>query len=59
MSGKDFVKKLQADGWALDRVKGSHHILFKGVRSVSVPIHANDDLPPGTLHSLMKKAGYK
>jgi predicted RNA binding protein YcfA (HicA-like mRNA interferase family) len=59
MRGKDFVKKLMKDGWVLDRVSGSHHIMIKGELSVSVPVHANKDLQPGTYNSLMKKAGYK
>jgi predicted RNA binding protein YcfA (HicA-like mRNA interferase family) len=39
MSGKDFVKKLMKDGWALDRVNGSHHIMRKnGVSLSGLPI---------------------
>jgi predicted RNA binding protein YcfA (HicA-like mRNA interferase family) len=58
MSGKDFVKKLMKDGWALDRVKGSHHIMRKNGISLSVPVHKNEDLKPGILNFLNKKAGY-
>ena len=59
MSGKDFIKKLMKDGWELDRVKGSHHIMRKNGVSLSIPVHANADLKPGILNSLNKKAGYK
>ena len=59
MSGKDFVKKLMKDGWALDRVKGSHHIMRKDGICLSVPVHKNEDLKPGILGDLNKKAGYK
>lgn len=59
MSGKDFIKKLMKDGWVLDRVKGSHHIMRKKGISLSVPVHNNEDLKPGILNSLNKKAGYK
>lgn len=24
-SGRELIKELEADGWALDRIKGSHH----------------------------------
>jgi len=58
MSGKDFVKKLMKDGWNLDRVKGSHHIMRKDNVSLSVPVHKNEDLKPGILNMLNKKAGY-
>ena len=59
MSGKDFVKKLMKNGWELDRVSGSHHILRKDGICLSVPVHRNEDLKPGILNNLNKKAGYK
>ena len=59
MTGKGFIKKLMKDGWELDRVKGSHHILRKDGIILSVPVHGNTDLKPGLLNSLNKKAGYK
>ena len=59
MSGKDFVKKLMKDGWELDRVKGSHHIMRKNGVCLSVPVHGNEDLKPGIFNDLNKKAGYK
>ena len=59
MSGKDLVKKLLNDGWELDRVKGSHHILRKNSICLSVPVHKNEDLKPGILNFLWKKAGYR
>ena len=59
MSGKDFIKKLLKDGWELDRVKGSHHIMRKNSTILAVPVHKNDDLKPGLLNDLLKKAGYK
>jgi predicted RNA binding protein YcfA (HicA-like mRNA interferase family) len=59
MSGKDFVKLLKKDGWILDRIKGSHYIMRKNGVSLSVPVHANEDLKPGILNSLEKQAGLK
>jgi predicted RNA binding protein YcfA (HicA-like mRNA interferase family) len=59
MTGKDFVKKLLRDGWELDRVRGSHHIMRKGDIILSVPVHANKDLKLGIFNDLNKKAGYK
>jgi predicted RNA binding protein YcfA (HicA-like mRNA interferase family) len=56
---KDLVKKLKKDGWIEDRVNGSHHILLKDDITLSVPVHGNEDLKPGILNSLLKKAGYK
>ena len=59
MSGKEFVKKLVKDGWKLDRIKGSHHIMRKDGISLSIPVHKNEDLKPGIYNDLSKKAGYK
>jgi len=59
MSGKNFVKKLMNDGWELDRINGSHHIMRKNNICLSVPVHKNEDLKPGLLNFLEKKAGYK
>jgi predicted RNA binding protein YcfA (HicA-like mRNA interferase family) len=59
MTGKEMVKKLESDGWALDRVKGSHHIMIKNEKTVVIPVHTGKDLKPGTLRSILKQAGYK
>jgi predicted RNA binding protein YcfA (HicA-like mRNA interferase family) len=59
MSGKELVKMLKKDGWTEDRINGSHHIFIKDDESLSVPVHGNEDLKPGILNSLLKKAGYK
>ena len=33
-------KKLEAHGWTLDRISGSHHIFRKeGSRNFSIPVH--------------------
>jgi predicted RNA binding protein YcfA (HicA-like mRNA interferase family) len=60
MSGKDLVKRLKLNGWYLIRIKGSHYIMGKeGFRPLSVPVHGNRSLPPGTLNSLLKQSGLK
>ncbi len=57
MTGKQLIKLLKKEGWALDRIKGSHHIIIKGTKTLSVPVHGNKDLPTGILHRLMKDGG--
>jgi len=57
MTGKELVKLLKKEGWALDRIKGSHHIMIKGTMTLSVPVHGNRDVPAGILHRLMKDGG--
>lgn len=59
VSGKDFCRVLEQNGWSLLRVSGSHHIYGKtGVNvRLSVPVHGNDSLKTGLLRHLMKLAG--
>ncbi len=59
MTGKELIKLLKSNGWELDRVKGSHHIMIKGKDTLSVPVHGNKDLPTGILKKLLKAGGLK
>lgn len=58
ISGKDLCRLLEARGWELKRIHGSHHICAKaGVNArVSVPVHANRPLKSGLQKHLMKIA---
>jgi predicted RNA binding protein YcfA (HicA-like mRNA interferase family) len=57
VSGKQMGKVLEKRGWQLDRISGSHHIYTHpdGGR-VTVPVHGNRDLKPGTQRSIMRDA---
>ncbi len=56
----DMVGLVEAFGFRLSRVKGSHHILIKeGKRSIPVPVHGNKDLPHGLINAILKQAGIK
>jgi predicted RNA binding protein YcfA (HicA-like mRNA interferase family) len=59
ISGKDFCRILERDGWDLRRINGSHHIYTKEGQNerLSVPVHANKPLKLGLLKALMKVAG--
>jgi predicted RNA binding protein YcfA (HicA-like mRNA interferase family) len=59
MTGKELVKQLRLNGWELDRINGSHHIMIKGKSTLSVPVHGNKDLPSGTLNKLLKQGGLR
>jgi predicted RNA binding protein YcfA (HicA-like mRNA interferase family) len=59
VSGKDLLKLLEKDGWAIIRITGSHHVLRKGSETIILPVHGNTDLKSGILNSLLKKAGLK
>jgi len=58
ISGKDFCRVLERNGWSLLRVNGSHHIYGKvGINvRLSVPVHGNDSLKTGLLRHLIKMA---
>lgn len=60
MDSKTLIKKLEADGWKLMRVVGSHHHFRKpgNPKLISVQ-HPEKDLPTGTLNKLLKIAGFK
>ena len=59
ISGKDFAKLLERNGWALQRVNGSHHIYSKEGSPVriSLPIHGNVPLKIGLQKHIMKIGG--
>jgi predicted RNA binding protein YcfA (HicA-like mRNA interferase family) len=59
ISGKQFAKLLERNGWTLLRVNGSHHIYGKAGNEarLSVPIHGNETLKLGLAKHLAKLAG--
>ena len=59
MNGKQIIRKLESEGWKLDRVNGSHHIMHKNGITVSVPVHGSSDIKKGTLSSIQKQTGVK
>jgi predicted RNA binding protein YcfA (HicA-like mRNA interferase family) len=58
MTGKEMLNLYLKNGWELDHVNGSHHILVKGNISASIPVH-NKDLKKGTEQKLLKIGGFK
>ena len=57
MKSADLIKKLIAQGWQLDRIRGSHHV-FKHARlpgHVVVP-HPKKDLGVGLVKAIRKQA---
>ena len=59
MSGRDLITLLVKNGWVLDRIRGSHHVMIKGGKTLTVTVHGKRDLPKGTLSALMKHGGLK
>ncbi len=59
LTGKELVRLLEQNGWTLDRIAGSHHIMIYDGKTISVPVHGNKALPAGLLNSLLKQTGLK
>jgi predicted RNA binding protein YcfA (HicA-like mRNA interferase family) len=61
MKIRDIIRLMEAEGWYLAETKGSHrqykHPTIPG--RVTIAGHANDDLAPGTLNSVLKQAKLK
>lgn len=54
------IKLIEADGWYLKRIKGSHHHFKHDVKKgiVTIP-HPEKDMHPKTEQSILKQAGLK
>ena len=61
MKVRDLLKLLEQDGWYLDRYKGSHRQFQHEQKAGTVTLagHPGDDVPSGTLNSILKSAGLK
>jgi predicted RNA binding protein YcfA (HicA-like mRNA interferase family) len=58
VSGKEVVRAFLRSGWEIHRVRGSHHVLkATDGRRVSVPVHADETLPVGTIGGIIDDAG--
>jgi predicted RNA binding protein YcfA (HicA-like mRNA interferase family) len=61
MKVRDVIKVVQKDGWVHVSTKGSHRQFKHPVKAGRVTIagHPSDEMPPGTLKSVLKQAGLK
>jgi predicted RNA binding protein YcfA (HicA-like mRNA interferase family) len=61
LSGKRIIQILTRAGFTVERIAGSHHVLIypaDSSRTVTVPVHGNRDLKPGTLRSILRQTGF-
>ena len=61
MKVREVIKLLEKEGWLLVVQRGSHRQYKHPYRTgrVTIAVHPNDDLAPGTLNSILKQAGLK
>jgi predicted RNA binding protein YcfA (HicA-like mRNA interferase family) len=56
VSGKAFLKFLEAIGFVVVRINGSHYRLkHPDSRVTTVPVHKNQDLPKGLLRKIIRE----
>jgi predicted RNA binding protein YcfA (HicA-like mRNA interferase family) len=58
-SPQEIIKVLEANGWFLDRIKGSHHIYKNDElkKSVPIPVHGKKELGKGLFFKILKQCG--
>jgi predicted RNA binding protein YcfA (HicA-like mRNA interferase family) len=59
MTGKAMLRELRKHGWEVVRIEGSHHVLEKDGKTVTVPVHGNKDLKKGTEYRIGKETGLR
>lgn len=58
MSSRELIKAIEAAGWTLDRVSGSHHAFRHPTRPGTLVVpHPKKDLGVGLVRKLLKQAG--
>lgn len=55
---KQLIRALEAKGWRLHRIRGSHHLMFHPARRqvVPVPVHRRE-VKTGTLIGILRSTG--
>jgi predicted RNA binding protein YcfA (HicA-like mRNA interferase family) len=58
---REFIRMIEKDGWKHVRTTGSHKHYHHPAKpgTVTVAGQGNDDIPRGTLDSMLKQAGLK
>lgn len=60
MKSRELIALVEADGWYLVKVRGSHYHFKHDTKKGKVTIpHPKDHITIGTLNSVLKQAGLK
>jgi predicted RNA binding protein YcfA (HicA-like mRNA interferase family) len=57
ISGAKVVSAFERAGWTQDRQRGSHVVMLKPGRNVSLSVPQHREVAPGTLRALIRSAG--
>jgi predicted RNA binding protein YcfA (HicA-like mRNA interferase family) len=59
-NSRDIIRRLQKEGWSLERITGSHHVFKNPVSGETMVVpHPKKDLGKGLIHAIYKGAGWK
>ena len=60
MKFSELQRRLEKDGWYIERTK-KHHIYVHPAKPGKIPVgkHGSDEIPKGTLNSILKAAELK
>ena len=53
-TGAEMIRFLESQGYAVIRIRGSHHVLQRGQLHTVVPVHAGQTLRTGTLRGILR-----
>lgn len=61
MKVRELIRLLEEDGWQLNRTRGSHRQFKHPTKPGTVTVAGKEglDIPPGTLHAILKQASVK
>ena len=58
-NSRDIIRRLQSEGWRLDRIRGSHHIFKNPANGATLPVpHPKPSLGTGLVLKIYKIAGW-
>jgi predicted RNA binding protein YcfA (HicA-like mRNA interferase family) len=60
MNSRELMRRLEAAGWVVQRIRGSHHVLVHPDKPDHITIpHPKKDLSTGLAGKILKQAGLK
>ena len=54
LTGAEMVAFLKSQGFTVARIRGSHHVMERGERRTTVPVHGSKILRIGTLQGILR-----
>jgi len=54
ITGREMVRFLEREGFAIVRIRGSHHFMQREELRTSIPVHGKQNMKVGTLRSILR-----